>query len=996
MYKTNLSQILKILKEGFLNPPIDCWPHTRWWWPGNAVTKEEITWELEEMYKHGIGGVEIMNFTRVYEKGNIPYLSDQFFEMLKHTIKVAKQLGMEVSITFGPGWNFGGFWLPQEDRSQCMVVSSIELDGPQIFWEELPRYKKTPDIRGEIQIEDIPDIDKLIAVVAGKVINDVIDPTTLIELTQKVIDNSLSWEVPEGRWRLMAFWLKYTGQRNLAADNDEVVNWCVDHFSREAMERYCDFLGGKFYQAFGEEFVETADSFFCDSFEVATFPNSIYWSDALIDEFYKFKGYDLKRYLPALWWEVGEISPKIRYDVNHFLHYIGIEAFFKTFLSWCESHGVKGRIQPYGFTTDILEGAGLTHIPEMEVTPGEKDAVPWFDTRIGPRKYVASGAHLYGRNIVSVEAYTFIHWEPGRATLEELKIASDGFLCSGANKFYNHGYSYSPEREIAPSRVFSAAEYINHQNVWWRYYPLLAKYIARCCYLLRQGDPSPDIAIYSPLANQWTIDVFNTRSWTRNFYWGELGRLLIANGYDFDLINDDILQNRAQVVDGKIKVGSLEYKVLILPNIQSLPLETMEFICDYAEKGGVVIALERLPEYSVGFKDYPFKDKKVKEIVRRMFKEPKNEKDFTPNAFGKGYTYFVKKVIDRKDVLDRYSSVLDPFVNILRRHLVPDFEIDLILEGLRENNGLTFVHRKLNDIDIYFVTNIQDKPSNAPITFRVSKKIPWRWDPYEGKVSRIFHYRERPSGTEIPLRFAPYESTFIIFEPGEDKWWIKESNFYEIEVLSENKITALAEENGSYYVILEGEKETYEYLSAIEDIPAPFTINGRWRLTLEGSNSPRLEKLITHLISWTDDPASKYFSGTGRYEISFNLPRKYLDDNLLLYLDLGKVYNVAEVEINGINIGTRWMRGQRLDITGKVRSGTNDMRIYVTNTLINRLSGLKNPPPVPEELVPYYGRGLTKYSASVRGPIGFEPLPPSGLIGPVRIIPVKKVEILRN
>ena len=70
----------------------------------------------------------------------------------------------------------------------------------------------------------------------------------------------------------------------------------------------------------------------------------------------------------------------------------------------------------------------MTHLPEMEITAGEKDAVPWFDTRIGPKKYVSSGAHIYGRNIVTTEAYTFMHWENYRSTLEEMKIASDNYL----------------------------------------------------------------------------------------------------------------------------------------------------------------------------------------------------------------------------------------------------------------------------------------------------------------------------------------------------------------------------------------------------------------------------------------------------------------------------------------------------------------------------------------------------------------------------------------
>ncbi len=182
--------------------------------------------------------------------------------------------------------------------------------------------------------------------------------------------------------------------------------------------------------------------------------------------------------------------------------------FFETFLDWCAAHGVQGRIQPYGFSTDNIQASGITHIPEMEITAGEKDAVPWFDTRIGPKKYVASGAHLYGRNVVSTEAYTFLHWQPFRATLEELKIASDVFLKTGANKFYNHGYTCSPERDAVPTRSMGAAIHISHDNVWWKYYPCLSTYIARCCYLLRQGEYTADIAIYSPLANQWTKNVF--------------------------------------------------------------------------------------------------------------------------------------------------------------------------------------------------------------------------------------------------------------------------------------------------------------------------------------------------------------------------------------------------------------------------------------------------------------------------------------------------------
>ena len=78
----------------------------------------------------------------------------------------------------------------------------------------------------------------------------------------------------------------------------------------------------------------------------------------------------------------------------------------------------------------------------------------------------------------------------------------------------NHGFIASPERDIAPTRGFYAAIHISPDNVWWRYYHFLSNYLARCCYLLRQGEFCADVAVYSPLANQWTQDVFNARRWT--------------------------------------------------------------------------------------------------------------------------------------------------------------------------------------------------------------------------------------------------------------------------------------------------------------------------------------------------------------------------------------------------------------------------------------------------------------------------------------------------
>lgn len=946
------------MRRDFEQPPVDCRPHTRWWWMGNALSREDITWQLSEMREQGIGGVEQITMQPVYTLGNHPYLSREYFDLLKHAVAEARRLGMQFSINFGgPGWIWGGDWVPAADRNQNLLASFAEVKGGQPFSGDLPLQVVLNPRDVARSLPAIPPGETLVAVVAGRQRDGRLQESSLVDLTARVKGRRLEWRPPAGNWRLMAFWLV-------------PVSDAVNHVSKAAMERYTNTLGEMLRKEAGGEFGKTIESLFGDSFEVPVHRNGIYWSAELMAAFRSRKGYDLARYLPALWWEVGDISPKIRYDVNDFLHHTGMEAFFETFLGWCERNGIKGRIQPYGFTTDNIEGAGVTHIPEMEITAGEKDAVPWFDTRIGPRTYVASGAHLYGRNVVSVEAYTYLHWEQARETLEELKITGDMFLRAGANKFYNSGFTGTPEREFVPSRRFTAEILISPVNTWWRYYRLLSDYVARCSAVLRYGRPVADIAVYSPLANQWTLDVFNARRWTRDFDWGMLGRLLLANGYDFDLMNDDVLVRRSRIAGGRLCVRDLEYPILIVPNVAAMPLESMKRVDEFARQGGVVIALEQVPSASTGFVGYQEADARVRAIARGMFTEPAREDGVGASRHGQGYTYFLRKVIDRSNPLDLHSSAFDPFLNALRRHVTPDFSIDFVKEARRENGGLVFRHRKLPGADIYFVANIQDRAVDSRIAFRVAGRPPEEWDPYSGRMTPLHEYDDNGAQTTVPLRLAPYESTILVFAgPARDH--VRETVFRRVLSVDGGTMEVLADTNGP----------------GIEGIPAEYEIAGPWRLELAGKS-----RVLSRLVSWTADPETRHFSGTARYDTEFDLPAVYAAPEIRLQLGLGDVGDVAEVELNGKPAGVIWMRGRTLDVTGLARSGRNTISIQVTNTLINRVSAWKTEPPLPQHLRPTYGAALrTKNDL-----YGFEPLPRSGLLGPVRLVPLKQVRIRRD
>lgn len=973
------------IHAAFVDPPVDCKPHTRWWWMGNALRKEDIAWQFAQMQAQGMGGVEQVSMEPVYQQGNHEYLSPEYFELLRYAVEQARDRGMEFSLNFGgPGWIWGGTWVPKEDQSKVLLASMLPLEGPSTYAGPLPEEAAINPDDVPRSMRSIAKEDRLLTVVAARVDNGRLRADSAVDLTALARDRSIEWTVPEGHWQLMAFWITQRTNAN-----------AVDHLNEGAMTRYCETLGAQYTAAIGDQFGKTVESFFSDSFEVPIFRNGLYWTDGLFETFQQKNGYDLVPWLPALWWEEDGLSSKIRYDVNAFLHEQGMRAFFGTFLDWCAKHGLRGRIQPYGFVTDVIEGAGRADLPEMEITAGEKDAAPWFDTRMGPKQYVASGAHLYGRNVVSTEAFTYLHWEPYRETLEELKIATDGYLFAGANKFYNHGFLASPERGIVPTRSFYEAIRISPENIWWPYYHCLAEYTARACWMLRQGQFVADVAVYSPLANQWSMSVLNARRWTRDFEWGGLGQLLLSNGFNFDLVNDDLLLHHASANGAEWHIGAMTYRTLILPDVTALPLETFQRIEDYVRQGGTVIALERSPEASTGMQDHEKKDAEVRRISGELFGQPAGRDGTAPEVRGQGKTYCIKNVLRREDSLDVRSAPLDPFLKTLRQSVLPDIDMDLVRAGVRNNDGLAYVHRRTAAMDIYFVTNMQNVPIDETTGFRVAQGQPFAWDARTGERRPILTYARDGQYTRLRLTMAPYASQFIVFEDPapRDLPHVTRSDFADITDAQEAGFTGLASHNGAHaYQFFDGET-LHEGTQPVAGIPAVFEVNGAWQVRFEGEDAPEDTFQWTRLLSWTEENRLRHFSGRGQYAVTFELPAEYAAADMSLRLSLGVVGTVAEIRVNGQAAGIHWMNGQNFPLDGLVRPGANTLEVTVTNTLINRVSGLKEFPEVPEELQPLFGKGLRAHTPQADPLLGFEPLARSGLLGPVRITPLRHVRV---
>jgi alpha-L-rhamnosidase/Concanavalin A-like lectin/glucanases superfamily len=198
----------------------------------------------------------------------------------------------------------------------------------------------------------------------------------------------------------------------------------------------------------------------------------------------------------------------------------------------------------------------------------------------------------------------------------------------------------------------------------------------------------------------------------------------------------------------------------------------------------------------------------------------------------------------------------------------------------------------------------------------------------------------------------------------------------------------------------------------IDAVPAPLVVDSEWSLRFPaGWGAPAAVQFPT-LTSWAQhsDPGVRYFSGTATYSKKIDLPVGVLGQQRQIWLDLGDVQVIAEVKLNGHDLGVWWKPPFRLDVTAALREGSNDLEVKVTNLWVNRLIGDEQLP-VDREWTKVPARGgfaLKAYpgwfQGGERSPVGrvtfatwkhYEnnaPLLPSGLLGPVTLRSAVKVE----
>jgi len=391
----------------------------------------------------------------------------------------------------------------------------------------------------------------------------------------------------------------------------------------------------------------------------------------------------------------------------------------------------------------------------------------------------------------------------------------------------------------------------------------------------------------------------------------------LGPGYDYDVCNTEILLTRLSIRDGRIVLpDGMTYRLMVLPDRTAMPLEVARKLKELVAAGMTLLGPK--PRQTPGLADYPACDRQLAAEVDGLWGNC-DGRVVKEHAYGKGRVVWG---ISAREILTRDG-------------VVPDFEHD--------GNGDTFldwVHRTDVPQEIYFVVNRRDRPESRTCQFRVSGRQPRIFDPVTGSVRNARAFVLAGGRTSLPLEFAPFGSVFVIFDKA-----IPDT------------------QNGPG-------RTNAEMLA-----PAG-TIGGPWNVRFDPNWGGPASVEFAELVDWTQRPEDgiKYYSGTATYS---NMLLFHAGSGGRVFLDLGDMKEVAEVRVNGKQVGIVWTRPYRVEITSAVHAGENHLEIDVVNLWPNRMIGDGSLPP-------------EKRFTTTNIPTYYEHKPqsllPSGLLGPVTVL----------
>jgi hypothetical protein len=655
----------------------------------------------------------------------------------------------------------------------------------------------------------------------------------------------------------------------------------VDHYNPTAIQKFIDQIAEPEIAAAGPN---VPYSIFCDSLEIA----GEGWTPNFLAEFKQRRGYDLTPLLPALFDNNFPKAAEIKADYGKTVVDIFNDNFVKTFTALAQKHQTRFRIQAYGTPPTTM-----TTYADANIDEGEQ-----YNWRVfSATRWASSASHLLGRPMASSEAFTWLHSPVFMAAPIDIKAESNLQFLNGINQLLCHGWPYTAPGVEYPGWRFYAAAVFNEKNPWWIAMHDVTTYLARASYLLRTGTPANDIALYLPEEDAYTA--FTPSNLQMIAAGGGLvGQranivmpTILDSGYDLDFMDDGIIALRGQVAGSTLAFGDAKYKVVILPNVTRIPLATLQKFEAFANAGGILIGVGDLPSQAPGFLATAADHQAIRDLSQRLFSGP----------HAKGIAVSVEQL-----------------GATLQKKLRPD------VAYTQSHSDIGFVHRHTDAGEVYFIVNTTNQPFSDTGIFRAEGSAEW-WDATTGRMTAVKNVQHYQGATGVAINLPAYGTQFLVF--------------------SNRQQPAAALYTGA--------------------APAPMDLSKDWDVTFKNA-SPEADPAPQHfatLADWTTIPALAYFSGTGTYEKTVDVPAAILQTGLTQSISFGDgqpasfrggqgmhadfqppVGDAAVVWVNGKRAGAAWCPPYRVDVTGLLKPGANQIRIQVANRATNFMADQKSHP----------------------------------------------------
>lgn len=701
----------------------------------------------------------------------------------------------------------------------------------------------------------------------------------VIDLTGKMkSDGTLDWTPPPGNWMVLRIGESLLGITNHPAPA-EATGLEVDKLNRDFVKNYVDGYLKLYSNTVGASLMGSAGISFLLTDSIETGPQN--WTDDILDQFQKLRGYDPHPWLPALTGVVigsTDQTDKFLWDFRRTLSQLLAENHYGEIADELHHHGMSYYSEALEYHRPML-GDDMEMRSHADVPMGAMwtwAGAPGPDVDyIADLRGAASVAHIYGQNLAGAESMT----SRGPAwsfSPDTLKKVADLEFAEGINRFEIHESTHQPVPDMAPGLTLGPyGLWFNRNQTWADEAAPWVNYLARSSYLLQQGHYYADVAYF--YGEQGPL--------TAVFGWNEPKDA--PEGYGYDYVNSDVILHHLSVQNGRwITPGGTSYRILYLGGeSRRITVPVLRKLRDMVAQGGILVGDRPVDSPSLADSENDFRN-------------------ITDQLWGKKS---IKAGVAHKLRKGKVYSGITPNQALTLLGVAPDFAYT----RPEPDTTLLFLHRKLTDGDIYFVDNRSDRDENLNATFRVTAKAPELWDAAMGGTVPV-SYTIAGGRTTIPLHLDPWGSIFVVFR--------KPATTTELK-LPEEHITAItgldSALNSDWHVSFEpgrGAPESADFNHLVSWSSFPFAEAG-----------------------------IKYFSGTATYSKTIEISAEDMAPGARLWLDLGDVKDVAAVAVNGNYLGTLWKAPYKLDVTSALRPGGNQIVIQVTNLWVNRMIGDQQP-----------------------------------------------------